>query len=731
MADWHDTGAAKTTPPPTRSSPQSAKCCFPKQTYFANPLQLLTTIFFGCFVAAIWLLSWLDMTDSLAAGLSAPEPEYNFDLIKDSTTAPVASASTAPILQVFQVHPPVLTPSGIVESVSRSDSASVARNASASTVIATTAANASCDVLLMNYSFGYSYGKPFVGVYDAQFLQAKLNETGNYTPPACAFNRVIMNLTVTSRGRQFDRLALMYFGDSEVFRTSTAEPTVNGIEWTYVKDMTEFLYFWNSPQTLIFDLGNLIDSTYTGFFNTTLTASFFTSQETAKPADLILPISARQSAEKAVSVFSLPSQNASNTISFPRNANRAVFTVSACGQSAEEFWWGNVLESDIDTFDPYDGTLYGYSPFREVQVLIDGQLAGVQWPFPIIFTGGVVPGLWRPIVGIDAFDLREHEIDITPWLPVLSDGAEHTFEIRVAGITDNGADAGTITEAVGSYWLVTGKIFIWLDGNSSITTGPAPTLLLPAPTISVSQSYTQNASGANETLTYTTDVQRTISISSLVTTQNGTHLSTWTQSLSVTNYGQYTEFGAVQVNKHLTSGQDEAIGATSYKSTYKYPAWVNTSYITQPSGNFTLAASIVRGLDLSVQGTSVFPCGVQSYSSLGLSGSVLNTTQNGTAFYFGSPSAGTSSGYGSTSQEFSFKGVGSTAGDAQEYYYRDVEAVNGTVVRDYEVLRGVEVATVTQGLMVTAESDTLRGVRTPREILGRGPGAAEVALGGV
>lgn len=54
---------------------------------------------------------------------------------------------------------------------------------------------------------------------------------GQYTPPSgCSFNRVTFNLTVTSRGRQFDRLAIAYLGDTEIWRTSTAEPTANGIE---------------------------------------------------------------------------------------------------------------------------------------------------------------------------------------------------------------------------------------------------------------------------------------------------------------------------------------------------------------------------------------------------------------------------------------------------------------------------------------------------------------------
>jgi hypothetical protein len=121
----------------------------------------------------------------------------------------------------------------------------------------------------------------------------------------------------------------------------------------------------------------------------------------------------------------------------------------------------------------------------------------------------VISGLHRPIIGIDAFDLREHEIDITPWLPLLCSGAEHTFEIRVAGILDDGKNSGTITETVGSSWYVTGKIFVWLDEDSeSVTTGWAPTLFLPTPEISVSQSLTQDSTGANETLSYTTDVKR-------------------------------------------------------------------------------------------------------------------------------------------------------------------------------------------------------------------------------
>lgn len=146
-------------------------------------------------------------------------------------------------------------------------------------------------------------------------------------------------MTVTSAGRQFDRLGAIYFGDIELWRTSTAEPTKNGIYWTYIKDMSWALSLMKEPQKLIFDLGNLIDSTYTGTYNATLTATFFTTEDTVVPADEILPISTRQGAAGMGSQFSFPSQNASNTFSLPRNAKKAVVSLAATGQIGEEFWY--------------------------------------------------------------------------------------------------------------------------------------------------------------------------------------------------------------------------------------------------------------------------------------------------------------------------------------------------------------------------------------------------------
>lgn len=130
-----------------------------------------------------------------------------------------ARASKSPLLEVFQVYPPVLT-------VARNGALEITDDTPGEGAQSTGSYQSVCEEVLAVHSFGYSYGQPFIS---------------SYTSPGCDFNRVTWNLTVVSAGRQFDRLGIVYLGDTEVFRTSTAEPTANGIRWTYLKVSTPSL----------------------------------------------------------------------------------------------------------------------------------------------------------------------------------------------------------------------------------------------------------------------------------------------------------------------------------------------------------------------------------------------------------------------------------------------------------------------------------------------------------
>ncbi|KAF1987965.1 hypothetical protein K402DRAFT_329612 [Aulographum hederae CBS 113979] len=610
---------------------------------------------------------------------------------------PVVRAANVSLLRNLEVDPPVYTPP-----------------------------TAGCQTTLMVKSFGNSYGNPFVG---------------DYTPPACDFNRVTMNFTVTSSGRQFDRLALMYLDDTEVWRTSTSEPTTNGIIWTYVKDMTSFLPIWKQPAKLIFDLGNIIDDTYTGPFNTTLTATFFTEEGGDPPADLIIPISARRSPTNGASAFVVPEMEARDTLVLPRNMKRAVFTISACGQATEEFWWSNVLSSNTDTFGP-NATLYGYSPWRELQLLIDGQMAGMAWPFPVIFTGGIVPGFWRPIAGIDTYDLKEDEIDITAWLPLLSDGKEHEFEILVAGLNDNGKGQAEITTTVGDNWVVTGKIFAWLDEPGSITTGEMGAKEFPPPTFSASQVTGGLNQTVNETLRYQVLAQRSLSVTSKVKTSEGEKEVSWSQTASYSNIGNFTNLGNSQVTDQTTSGAD--VSSLGYSRRYTYPIRVLNAFDDQTAsgGNMTINGTIDRSKDLQVIGNSVIykplstfpsdgPGAVNQAILAGYKGYSIKDRQNASATFFTWPKAKQSFSSGSTWQTLVFGGLeidGDGIGaktvpvvkkDAQ-LYTRSIKSNNSTVVQDFEqpAFLGAKAAV---GLARVADADEFEFLGV-QDVLNRGPG---------
>lgn len=100
--------------------------------------------------------------------------------------------------------------------------------------------------------------------------------------------------------------------------------------------MTNFLPLFKTDQTIIFDLNNVVNEIYTAPFNVTLSAVFFTADDSIVPADLIVPISKRQGAAGQPSYFSVPQETATNNLTIPRNVKRAVFTVAATGQAQEE-----------------------------------------------------------------------------------------------------------------------------------------------------------------------------------------------------------------------------------------------------------------------------------------------------------------------------------------------------------------------------------------------------------
>jgi hypothetical protein len=124
-----------------------------------------------------------------------------------------------------------------------------------------------------------------------------------------------------------------------------------------------------TEQKVIMELDNLYDSVFTGNYNVTITALYYSDHVDLTPADMILPISAKLSSQNQSSLLSLPDQNATVSFTFPKNMERAVVSILASGNSAEDFWYKHVPTEYTDTFN--NSAIRAYSPFREVQLLID------------------------------------------------------------------------------------------------------------------------------------------------------------------------------------------------------------------------------------------------------------------------------------------------------------------------------------------------------------------------
>ncbi|MGW0333450.1 peptide-N4-asparagine amidase [Streptomyces sp. NPDC003011] len=260
---------------------------------------------------------------------------------------------------------------------------------------------------------------------------------GTYTPPdGCGdrWSKVVLRLDGEVRGRQFDRLGHLHVGGVEIFRTSTPQPSPDGIEWSVEKDVTRYSDTFRDSQDVEMLIGNVVDDTYTGIIDVKVTLTFHAGEAAATP-DRVLTLDDR------------------SALTTPRNSERIVAEVYATGSGGgcEEYWYLTVPDPAPYSCRTADG------PYREVQVEVDGRLAGIAAPFPTVWTGGWSnPFLWYVVPGPRAFDVKPIEYDLTPFAGILNDGRPHRVEVSVVGVPEGQ-----------SGWSAPVNILVWQDTKSA------------------------------------------------------------------------------------------------------------------------------------------------------------------------------------------------------------------------------------------------------------------------
>ncbi|BAP72777.1 PNGaseA super family [Kluyveromyces marxianus] len=336
---------------------------------------------------------------------------------------------------------------------------------------------------LLTYSFGNSWGHP-----------ARVP----YTPyTGSPYNKVMLELFTNVSGRQYDRLGHIFIDNITVWRTSTVEPYDNKtIISRSSKDITDYISLFQKgdPLELTFQLDNIVTKLQDGIFNVDLRIHYFDSptphhgrDETAKdffyhyattPPNRVIPLVVDPKKKTPLLYYPIASQSNPRWTrpleDFGANLDgtleHARLEVFLSGNAAEEFWYGNVLDEYVSKFKNSFHEISGHGPVRVLKVyLYDGKneyLVATMVPTPVIFTGGFSPALWRPCVGIDAFDLEHLSIDLTPFLSLLKDEKpwELQFEI-VSSLNDKYKDT------IGENWILSGNIKQWTNQESKMDYG--------------------------------------------------------------------------------------------------------------------------------------------------------------------------------------------------------------------------------------------------------------------
>lgn len=393
-----------------------------------------------------------------------------------------------------------------------------------------------------------------------------------YTPPAgCPgpWAKVVFTADVNvTAGVQFDRTANFWLGPTNIYFGTTAEPgSTLAPSWHVESDLTDYSPIFMTAQLGTADIGNLVNNQYTGIIFASSTLEFY-----PVPQGQTAPVTANQvyalSAGPSGGTVTLASttDTLSGTFSLPINIQNAYLDVYAQSQNQDEFWY-TCVPNDVS------GELFscGNTGFRETEITIDGNPAGVAPIFPWIFTGGIDPYLWFPLPGVQTLNFTPYRVDLTPFAAILSNGQQHTVSLSVFN-ADN-------------YFSATASLLLYLDsGSSSVTGALTQNTLTSAPTPKVTENLNV---GATTTGTVTVGSSRQFVQSGYVNTSHGKVTTTISQSINFLN-NQWFDITSTLFEQSIK--QANIVNSTTTVATAGKPSVTNSRHFEFP---FTMKISQV------------------------------------------------------------------------------------------------------------------------------------------
>jgi Peptide N-acetyl-beta-D-glucosaminyl asparaginase amidase A len=420
-----------------------------------------------------------------------------------------------------------------------------------------------------------------------------------FTPPAgCPgpWSKVVLNADFSIQaGRQFDRTASIWIGGVNVYFGTTSEPSGTvARSWHIERDLTDYTALFNAAQTGHVDLGNVVNSTFTSSLFGTAEIQFYPLEHRHRPpatADAVLPMTTDPNA--GTTFLSSTSSALSKTFDLPMNVERAFLDVVAQSQANDEFWYTCVPNDVANELQSCGGT-----GFREAQVTIDGQPAGVAPVYPWIYTGGIDPLLWRPIPGVQTLSFVPYRVDLTPFAGLLSNGQPHQIAVNVFN-SNNG-------------FSTTATLLLFADHEAKVVTGAVTKNTIGgAPNPNVVENLTTDASG-NITGTVTVTSARQFTVEGFVRTSHGRVNTKVEQDINFSNSQNFniTNLAFIQniaqrttISSETTTrrGEDGDDDVSLSRQRFEWPLDLGFSFIVNADGSGGSQTTTIKQQFVSLQ----------------------------------------------------------------------------------------------------------------------------------
>jgi hypothetical protein len=412
-----------------------------------------------------------------------------------------------------------------------------------------------------------------------------------FRPPAgCkgAWAKVVLQARFSvDPGHQYDRTASIWLNGVNLYFGTTEEPAPSfGPSWEVERDLTDYTSLFRSPGQGVALVNNWVDSKRESLIHASARLLFYPAAArfpAPRTPDAVYPLNG---VSNVPANLQTGESQLLRRMVLPQNTTSVYVDLFAQSQFHDEFWYTCLPDKYIQQTTAfamkrgYKGAparprACGGGSYREAEVSVDGQPAGLAPVSPWVYTGGIDPFLWRPTPGVQTLNFVPYRLDLTPFAGLLSDGRPHSVSIRVLGANH--------------YFSVAAALLVYRDSAVKQTQGGVTRNTLAG--LSLEPTVTSTlGNGANVNGAVLTRAKQSYTIEGYVDTPTGRVRTHVEQTISFANTQRFTTVDA-RTNRQVT---EQTAHAESTVSTMGGSAARQTF---QRSVDYSLAVDVLRHLN--------------------------------------------------------------------------------------------------------------------------------------